>query len=457
MRGVVLLCALAMLVALPARSMPDDTGVELVVGDAARERIDAAFGRFDPAHEVRRAARRARLDALGKALFEREVAGENLACSRQMFVEAKWLVGYTAWWHRVDLMLDALEESLDEPDQAFADEPSPEDGLYGVCATEDFVRVEATLEAYFELADAGEHPSVPRQPKAWARSPEALVDFLTDLLVSDIPTTGEDMRSRMGGLVSIMAATQRRREVLELLRTTTTGEPLTRDEQRAVRNALLDFVDAWQDPETGYWGAWYRDDDERVFKTTDLSITYHIVHGLKGQVRRWPELIRTTLALREQTYPFGWRSRGRWTNHNNYDLARIFRYGWPHMTAEQQAEVRETIQAMVDWAFAHGLEEDYAGFALAPELSSSVGAELYFGVSFLDAAGYFSEFPWTGQLERPAEPRRVCEALSAHAAELAVDVYVSGAKKKLRRACGEHLVTRPSRGSGARGSARGAG
>ncbi|MFW5680308.1 MAG: hypothetical protein ACOC3D_08570 [Pseudomonadota bacterium] len=440
-RLLVIVLALGIMAALaaPVRALPDHRGVELVFGDLALERIDAAFERFDPDHRQERAARRARFDALGHQLFARERAGADLACSRQIFVEAKWLIGYTAWWERIDRRLAELELSLDEPDQAFARDPVPADGLYGVCAEERFVRIETTLEAYFQLADEGALPPVMRTPQPWARSPDALIAFLNERLVSDIEGTGEDMRSRVGGLTSIMMATAKRDHVLDLLRRTTSGEPLTRGEQRAVRTALHAYVDAWQDPQTGYWGAWYRDADGRLFKTTDLSITYHIVHALRGEVRFWPQLIETTLALRDHAYPFGWLSRGRWTNHNNYDLVRIFRYGWPYMTAEQQAEVADLLQRMVDWAFRVGIEQDYEGFVLVPELSSSVGAELYFGVSFLDAAGYFALDPWTGGLDYPAPRSEVCAALWEHAHDLAEDAYVLGAKQKLRRACADHL------------------
>jgi hypothetical protein len=421
-------------IACHAAELPDHDGVELVFGDAALSRIEAQFAVFDPTFKERRDASREVFDRLGRRLFARERQGENLACSRQLFIEAKWLLGYTAWWDRLQQTLDALDASFALADQDFATQALPLDGLFGLCNREYFIRIEATLEAYFVLADRGELPLFQRPPKPWARSPEALTAFLNERLVSTIVAEGEDKRSRIGGLMSILVATQRREHVLELIRATTAGEPLPPEGVRAVQDRLLDFIDAWQDAETGYWGAWYRDGDA-VFKTTDLSITYHIVHALKGNVRHWPAIIETTLALREQTYPFGWLSRGRWNNHNNYDVVRIFRYGWPHMTVEQQTTAATIMQEMLDWAFAQAVHETYEGFRLDHELSSSVGAELYFGVSFLDAVGFFAEVPWLPELRRPADPASVCAALIAHAQELALDAYVSGAQQKLYRAC----------------------
>lgn len=415
--------------------LPDHAGVELVFGDAAVARIEAKFAGFDPDYRAERSVRRARFDALGARLFAREVAGEDLSCSRQLFVEAKWLLGYTAWWERLDRTLDALDASFALPDQAFAREALPLDGLFGLCNRERFIRIEATLEAYFVLADKGELPRFRRAPLDWARSPAAFTAHLHERLVSDIRATGEDQRSRIGGLAGILVATQRRDHVLDLIRRTTSGAALSADEQRAVTDALIAFIDAWQDPATGYWGAWYRDGDA-IFKTTDLSITYHVVHALEGRVRHWPRLIETTFAIAEHAYPFGWRSRGRPNNHNNYDVVRLFRYGWPHMRAAQQEAAAAMMQEMLDWTFARSLEEGYEGFRLDHALSSSVGAELYFGVSFLDAVGFFDPEPWVPGLAHPAAPAAVCAALTRHAAGLAADAYVTGARTKLARNCG---------------------
>jgi hypothetical protein len=172
------------------------------------------------------------------------------------------------------------------------------------------------------------------------------------------------------------------------------------------------LIDWWQDPKSGYWGAWYRD-GERVFKTTDLSITYHIVHARHGRVRHWPELIDTTFAIREHAYPYGWLSDRHWTNHNNYDLARLFRYGWTHMSDHQRREAARTLQDMLSWSFKETVRPDYRGFHPNPRLASSLGAEFYFGASFLVAAGFFDAEPWHGAMERPAAPRDVCLGMTA--------------------------------------------
>jgi hypothetical protein len=175
-----------------------------------------------------------------------------------------------------------------------------------------------------------------------------------------------------------------------------------------------------------------------VFKTADLSITYHVVHARRGQVRHWPELIETTFAIRDQAYPFGWLSDGHWTNHNNYDLARLFRYAWPHMSDPQRRETARTLRQMLDWSFKETVQPGYRGFRADPELSSSLGATFYFGASFLVAAGFFEAEPWHGAVFRPAPPRDVCLGMLAYGGTLDGPL-VAGGLGKLETACAPHL------------------
>jgi hypothetical protein len=410
-----------------------------IVGDAARARIDALLARYDPDYPLQHARNEARLDRLGAELFERTLAGLDTRCSQQIFVEAKWLVGYTAWWPRIDARLDELENSFAIADQAFAAEPYYKDGFYGRCAVEAFIRLEATIERYFVFADRGELPPTAHGPIAAVGHEPTIVDELAALLRSDPARLGEDNRSRLGGLVGILATGARERAAVELWRATARDGAIPADAMAARIAELNRFIDAWQDPETGYWGAWYRDGEDG-FATSDLSITYHIVKARRGEVAHWPQLVATTLAIRDDAYPFGWLSDGRWTNHNNYDLVRLFEYAWPHLDDGQRVELGALMQDMLDWSFASSIDESFAGFKFQPELSSSVGAELYFGVAFLDAVGYFDAAPWHGGLARPAPAAPVCARLIDHAARLDEDdTYVVGALAKLDRACAAHL------------------
>jgi len=439
MRRFSFLVGCLLVAAVEAGAVELDPRPTTIVGDAARARIDALLARYDVDYPVKHPLREARLDRLGEELFARTLAGVDTRCSRQIFVEAKWLVGYTAWWPRIDARLDELENSFKIADQAFAAEPYYKDGFYGRCALAAFIRLEATIEQYFIFADRGELPPMAHGPIAAVGHEPTIVDELAALLRSDPARLGEDNRSRLGGLVSILATGAREDAAVELWRVSARDAPTPPDAMAAQIAELNRFIDVWQDPETGYWGAWYRDGEDG-FATTDLSITYHIVKARRGKIDHWPELIATTFAIRDHAYPFGWLSDGRWTNHNNYDLVRLFEYAWPHLAEAQRREVKALMQEMLDWAFAESIDETYRGFKFQPELSSSVGAELYFGVAFLDAVGYFDPEPWHGELARPAPPPPVCARLIDHAARLDPDdTYVVGALSKLDRACTYHV------------------
>ena len=84
------------------------------------------------------------------------------------------------------------------------------------------------------------------------------------------------------------------------------------------------------------------------------------------------------------------------------------------------------------------MQPDYRGFHHDPGLSSSLGAEFYFGASFLVAAGFFDSEPWYGAIERPAPPRDVCLGMIAYGGTLDGPL-VAGGLGKLEAACEPHL------------------
>src|SRR5262249_17077409 len=111
--------------------------------------------------------------------------------------------------------------------------------------------------------------------------------------------------------------------------------------------AFIAFLDeVWQDPETGYWGAWYMLGDKPV-RTRDLSITFHIVSYRACKVPRQKQIIDTTFEIREEPFPFGWDDRGRQNSHHNYDVVRLMRCAWDVMDEEQRDRARAEIGIMM--------------------------------------------------------------------------------------------------------------
>ena len=99
-------------------------------------------------------------------------------------------------------------------------------------------------------------------------------------------------------------------------------------------------------------------------------------------------MAQTTFVIRNVRYPYGWQDRGRQNNHHAYDVARMLRRAWPHMTMQQQAQSSAEIYLMLMRSIAHSMDHKGAFLADAYE---SVADAYYFGVSFFDQVGLFRD------------------------------------------------------------------
>jgi hypothetical protein len=181
----------------------------------------------------------------------------------------------------------------------------------------------------------------------------------------------------------------------------------------AFYQAFSDFFEDWQDPETGFWGPWYRA-GYRVLKARDLSFTYHIIAYRKGDVRRWDRILDTLIAIRDQEYPFGWLQQGRLTNHHAYDVARILKLGWPHFNADQRARAREALDELATFAENGALNPDGSVTLRAGFSNNGIDDAFYFAASFLTTIGYCAvERPFWTDREWPGASRRCC-AFAGH-------------------------------------------
>lgn len=347
--------------------------------------IQREFARYDPNYAQTRQQAALRLDALHEALRARERRGRSLPCSRQILIEARWAITNTAAWDRADRLLEHLAASLDERDQAFAANQSPTDGLWGVCYDEWFHRIDATTDALNARLAFGVPPTYPIQLNTSFGTPDALVAFLKSLLISDIATNGVVQRNALGVSLTALSQVMFKPALHEFVAENSVGLPIADDYARAYRR----FLDEIQDPETGYWGAWFRVDGA-IHKSADLSFTFHTISYRRGQVAYWPRIIETTFAIRDLQYPYGWLHRGKYNNHNNYDIAVILRYGWPHMTDDQRVRAIAAIEDMLQWTLQSSMDGD-GGFADDPTFYTAAEDAVVYGISFLDTIGYWDK------------------------------------------------------------------
>ena len=337
------------------------------------------FLAFDPEYRRKHHAAHEALRRLQLELARQAGQGRATPCARQIFLEARWLVYYSADWGRIEGRLEALREMLarvaDPPD---AREQVQADGSYDHCSQSWFLKLDSTIEEIEDRASRGERPKFPLRLLDRINSPEKLRSYLDSLLISDVRHTGLDNRFELNIAISA------------LIRLITGDLGPIYPFHPQLRAALFDYLDnRWQDPKTGYYGGWYQRSDGTIRKTADLSITFHIVSYRRKGSARIREMMATTLACKDEEYPFGWREERRPSNHHHYDVVRLFRIGWPRMDEAQRDQARAAMREMLDFCLNESMNTD-GSFKLLDE--DTLGSSFLFPVSLLDELGYFR---WT--------------------------------------------------------------
>ncbi len=363
---------------------------------------------------------RGHLNDLAELVAQRAETGSPPYCSIQIMRETHWLINYTTERDKVEDRLKDLRNSLSIEDQSFAIDQVPEDGSWGACYDEWVFRLHASVDHLKELSLAGKSPQYPLTFLRRVDTPREIEELMGNLLISDVNKMNH--RKELNLVVTALGQ-------LLLLpgMHTVFSEEFPRDE---LANALIQFIDErWQNPKTGYWGAWYQIGDE-LRKTDDLSMTFHIVSYRNGNVSNMGKIVNTTFDLRESPYPFGWQDRGTLNNHHNYDVATLLRFGWAHMTPQQQNRARAEIVIML--ARSLRLTIDGSG-AFYDDAYDNIGDAYYFGISFLDEVGFFepSRRFWAPDAEFIGSDE-LRKRLDRHLARLDQrDPMVAAAKRKL--------------------------
>ena len=324
-----------------------------------------------------------KLDALRQQLRDRQRNGDDLACARQILVEAHWLMNYTNRERDLRHRIKDLKAQLAQPDRELPNQRDPQDDGFGRCHKEWFLRVD---DSFHRLSDAIEREGRPRLSslKLLERinTPEKLTAYFEGLLISDVAREGVDRRKELNVMVTAISQFLFLPKFQDYARRAYASGRL----HPGMADALKRFMDErWQDPETGFWGAIYRDRD-RLVRTADLSITFHIVSYREGEVPLWERIVSTTFDIRERPYPYGWEDQGRQNTHHSYDVACLLRMGWPTMTDLQRARAAAELSIMLSRVLRVSLRRD-GSFDDRP--FDSVAHAYYFGVSFLDEVGYF--------------------------------------------------------------------
>ncbi len=337
------------------------------------------------------------IQALRRQVMVLHRTGHEPICSTQILGEARDLMNYTNNAAAVRARLDDLRASLQQPNQDYAYEQSAEDGTWGGCYKAWYLRLDASVDPMKELVEAGRRPAHPLRFFEPVSTPGKMRHYLESLLISDVKATGVDNRKELNYAITSLAQILFKPKVAALL---PEGTPVT-----ALAATLQDFLDRKaQNPDTGFWGAWYMIDGE-LKKTNDLSITFHAISYRADDPPHMRELADTLFAMRTSRYPYGWRDEGKPNNHHAYDVARLLRRTWPYMTAEQQARATAELTVMVARSLSISIRPDGH---FDDEPYTSPAEAYYFGVSFLDEVGFFrpSRRFWTPMTTGDADSLR---------------------------------------------------
>jgi len=347
------------------------------------------------------------LAPLKKEAERLERAGQKNIAANQILHEIHWISLNTRDFPRLSERLQDLRRVLHDPALInMADAQSPEDGSWGRWYTEWFFKLDASYEQIQVLAREGKVPQYPTRFLDRINSPEKLRAHFQRIMISNMARDSRDHGRELNETVSA------------LMRMILRQQPANYPFHPQLKATLLDIVmNQIRDPETGYFVYWFQVGDH-LEKRLSLSLTFHIVNFLNGDIPDWPTLISTMLAMKEQEFRIGgWLDNGGYTNHHNMDVVLLFSLGWHHVSPELQDAMRIEIRKMLTWCLRESLQVD-GSFRRNQFENDSLEESTYFGASFLARAGYFDsrkrfwtneEFPGADEIKQ-----RLVDTIRAH-------------------------------------------
>jgi hypothetical protein len=342
----------------------------IIAAPAGWRPLETMGTRFDAMAQFARLAQ-PEIGGIEARLDREEACGLDTSCLRLVLRELRWRLQYTT---DVSAAAETLARLRSRADLAMLPVGPVLDaeGSWGASTEVWFLKLDASVDHW--LASAPDDSTAPPRLLDRINDPGRLADYLNSLLVSRPAEDGVDRRKELNfataGLVRL------------ILRRRPSSYPWDPRLEAVIRR----FVADWQDPATGFFGADYEFGAMR-YRTTDLSLTFHMARYLDGNIGHWPQLIDTLLAMRDGCYPHGWLDEDRMTSHNNYDVAVLLQLGWPEMRAEQRHRSRRELDRLLDWCLGMAIAED--GSVVARAAGEALPESYYFTIAFLDTVGHF--------------------------------------------------------------------
>ncbi len=332
-----------------------------------------------------RIARERRLKQLNPALkplvaeiTRRQASGDQMQYSMHLYREIRWRLNFTPDVAATRARIEDLRQSLSDPGiQKLGTEQDSADGSWGRPIDVWYLKLYYSVD---EVTDSTrDHP--PQYPLRFLgpiNSPDLLAAHLDAVLHNDITRTGvfnrEELDETFSALARLLFAHKQK---------------LHYPFHPKLQDALRQFVLHWQNPATGCWGQWLVDRHGRVWKMDDVGMTFHVVSDLHGNVPHLDRVAGRVLDLDNVNFPVGIRFDGHYENHLNWDVVKILKAAWPSLDEATRARGTSEIDRMLDWCLKNSLQPD--GSFKISELDDTLGDAYYYGVSFLDDAGYFDK------------------------------------------------------------------
>ena len=326
--------------------------------------------RFPEIAELARSAHH-EMRTLEAELDRRESRGDATSCPRQILRELRWRLEYTADTSGIRATLARLRSWAASPSSRSATARNSDEAC-DACSHVWFLQLDACVDHM--LAADFDGQTTPTRLLDRVNDPARLKDYLESLLVSRLDEDGINRRKELNFATA------------DLVRLILWRRPRNYPWDPRLETVIRRFIAEWQDPTTGFFGADYLIGGRR-FRTTDLSLTFHMARYLEGGIGYWPQLIDTLFAIRDRRYPNGWLDEVGVTSHNNYDVAVLFQLGWPQMNAGQRQRAETELMRMLDWCLTAAIAPD--GRILARAIGEALPESYYFTVAFLDTVGYF--------------------------------------------------------------------
>lgn len=313
------------------------------------------------------------LKPLVKEINQKQAAGEGMQYSMHIYREIRWLLNFTQDTATTRERIDDLHNSISQPGlQNLALTQQASDGSWGAGIHVWYLRLYYSVD---NLKDSGVQSKFPMLFLDRINSPEKLKARLDSDLYDNFTKTRIFNREELDETSSAIA-----RLLHEKKQKVYAFDP-------KLDSTLKDFVNRWQNPETGCWGQWMIDRHGNVWKMDDMGITFHVVSDFKGQVAHKDLIAKRLLQLDDINFPAGIKFDGDYNNHLNWDAVKIFRYAWPFLDSATRDKVRVEIFRMLHWCLTKSYQPD--GSFKISDLDDTMGDAYRYGVAFLSEAGYF--------------------------------------------------------------------